>query len=90
MVFRRLEAVRNAYPRVPAQVSYRSPYRRPDGIEGGTWEAFERVMRRRRYFRTGLNKVEAARAIVARIEPARNRSPSFKLFHDAIVEAAVG
>ncbi len=86
------------HPRVVARrnfivgwhISYRAPYRRPDGIKGGTWEAFERVMRRRRYFRTGLNKVEAARAIAAHIEPARNRSPSFKLFHDAIVEAAVG
>ena len=38
------EAVRAAYPRVSANTPQRQGLRDPDGIAGGTWEAFERVM----------------------------------------------
>ena len=37
--------------------------------------------------RVGLRKVEAARAIAAHIDPARNRSQSFGVFVGAIREA---
>ena len=81
------EAVRDAYPRVSATIPNKAAYRVPDAIAGGTWEAFERILKRRGYFTTGLRKVEAARAIAAQIDPARNRSQSFGMFVDAIVEA---
>lgn len=81
------EAVCRAYPRVSSTVPNQSRYRAPDSVRGGTWEAFERILKRRGYFRTGLRKIEAARAVAAYIDPARNRSHSFTKFHDALVEA---
>lgn len=81
------QAVRTAYPKVSATIPNNAAYRTPDAITGGTWEAFERILKRHGYFTTGLRKVEAARAIAAHIEPARNRSQSFDKFIGAIAEA---
>ena len=80
-------AVCHAYPRVPPSVPERRGYRDPDSIQGGTCEAFERILKKHRYFRTGLRKIEAAEAIAPYIDPERNRSRSFKEFLDALVEA---
>ena len=82
------EAVREAYPRVPVTVPQRAGFRDPDAIQGGTWDAFERILKRHGYFTTGLRKSEAARAIAARICRRRSRSRSFAVFVDAILEAA--
>jgi Domain of unknown function (DUF4276) len=79
--------VRAAYPRLPQHVAGQAPYRHPDAVAGGTWEAFERVLQRYGYFRGGLSKIEAARAIGAAIEPQRSRSPSFVQFRDVVIEA---
>ena len=81
------EAVRSAYPRVSPTIPNQSRYRNPDSVQGGTWEAFERILKGRGYFRTGLRKMEAARTVAAYIDPARNRSHSFTKFRDALVEA---
>ena len=81
------EAVRNVYPRVLPNVPNKARYRDPDAIQGGTWEAFERIMKKSGYFKGGLRKVEAARAISRHIDLARNRSISFSKFHGAIIEA---
>jgi hypothetical protein len=81
------EAVRAEYPRVSAHVPQRQGLRDPDAIAGGTWQAFERVMRKHGYFKGGLAKIEAARRISAHIEPARNQSASFQAFHAAVLEA---
>ena len=80
-------AVRTAYPRVSATIPAQRGFRDPDVIAGGTWEAFERVMRRHGYFETGLRKVEAARAIGLHVDPGRSRSTSFTRFYTAIAEA---
>ncbi len=80
------EAVRAAYPRVSETVPKQSRYRDPDGIVGGTWEAFERVLKQTGYFKTGLRKIEAARTISLHTDPARNRSRSFAVFRDAVLE----
>lgn len=82
------EAVRAAFPRVPVTVPQRQGFRDPDAIAGGTWEAFERVLQRHGYFKGGLNKIEAARAIGAHIAPGRARSHSFAVFCEAIAESA--
>jgi hypothetical protein len=81
------EAVRAVYPRVPSDTPKKSGFRDPDMIRGGTWEAFERILRQHRHFTSGLRKIEAARAIGAYIEPTRSISHSFKKFHEAIIEA---
>ena len=82
------DAVRAAYPRVNPGVPRRSGYRDPDDIGGGTWEAFERILKRHGYFTTGLRKIEAAQTIAAHIAVDQNRSRSFARFRDAIAEAA--
>jgi len=81
------EAVRAAYPRVSPSTPAQAKYREPDAIQGGTWEAFERILNKHGYFKGGLGKIEAARKIGQRIDPARNRSRSFQVFRDAILEA---
>ena len=80
------EAVRSVYPRVSPTVPNQSQYRDPDSVRGGTWEAFERILKRHNHFRTGLRKTEVARAVAAYIDPMRNRSHSFTKFRDALVE----
>ena len=80
-------AVRRAYPRVPENIPSRTPYRDPDAIKGGTWEAFERILQRCGYYKQGLDKPEAARKIGKYLHPKNNRSHSFQVFHSAIIEA---
>lgn len=81
-------AVRAAYPRVPASIPEQRGYRDSDGIVGGTWEAFERILQRYSYFKAGLPKVEVARAIAAHITPRANQSPSFHAFI-RVIDAAL-
>jgi hypothetical protein len=81
------EAVRAEYPRVHAGIPGRQPFRNSDAIAGGTWEAFERVMKTYGYFKGGLAKIEAARSIGAHVDPLRSRSDSFRVFCNAIHEA---
>jgi len=81
-------AVRAAYPRVKASIPDMSPYRFPDGIAGGTWEALERLLQDAGYFKTGLRKIEAARSIAGHMDPSRNRSPSFRALRDALAQMA--
>ncbi|TVS07336.1 MAG: DUF4276 family protein [Cyanobium sp. PLM2.Bin73] len=81
------QAVREAYSRVPANQPSKRGFRDPDAIAGGTWEAFERVLQRHGYVPGGLQKITAARAIGQHIDPGRNRSRSFQIFHQAVIEA---
>jgi hypothetical protein len=80
------QAVKQAYPRVNANIPSQAKYRWPDEINGGTWEAFERVMKAGGYFKTGLRKIEAARAVAEHMDPRRNTSLSFCALRDAIAE----
>ena len=81
------QAVRLAYPRVSETIPQQARYRNSDGIQGGTWEAFERVLQRYGYFETGLRKLEVARVIGAHLDVERNRSQSFRAFYSAIADA---
>lgn len=80
------DAVRNAYPGVSPRIPQKNGFRDPDAIAGGTWEALERVLQRAGYFGTGLRKIEAARAIASHMDPRNNRSKSFQVFRDAVVQ----
>lgn len=82
------DAVRKAFPNVSRDIPNKRGYRDPDAIAGGTWEALERVLQRAGYFKTGLRKVEAAQAIAQHMDPARNRSRSFRVFWEALSEMA--
>lgn len=80
-------AVQEAYPKVPKTLADKAAYRDPDKIVGGTWEAFERVLRKAGYFQSGLSKIEVARLLGQRLDATRNRSHSFGVFRDAVLEA---
>jgi hypothetical protein len=80
------EAVRTAYPRVPATVPQKVAFRHSDRIKGGTWEALERVLNAAGYFAGGLRKIEAARSIGEHMTPERSKSPSFIALRDALRE----
>lgn len=73
------EAVRAAYPRIAKKVTGKAGFRDPDRVVN-PWETLERKLQRAGYFRTGLRKLELAKTISPHIDPARNRSPSFRLF----------
>jgi hypothetical protein len=73
-------------PRVPETIPNQAKYRDPDAIAGGTWEAFERVLKRAGYFQTGLRKIEAARAIAKHWQLEGNRSHNFRVFLDVLQE----
>ncbi len=79
-----LNAVRLAYPRVPASLDKREGFRDPDAVPGGTAERFGKVLRDAGYHRGGLAKVKAARDIAGHLEPERNRSRSFQVFVSGI------
>jgi len=74
------EAIRRAYPGVPATIEHRARLRRPDSIAGGTWEQLERVLQGAGHHLGGLSKVQAARDISLHMDPSRNTSPSFACF----------
>ncbi len=81
-----VEALVAAYPAVPATLGNRANYRDPDAVPGGTWEALERVLKRAGYYPTGLAKLEAASRISMHMDPERNRSRSFQVFRDGLLD----
>lgn len=81
------QAVTEAWPKVSPRIRTQRNYRHADQIAGGTWEAFERVLKRHGYFKQGLRKIEAARAVGERLDPTRSDSPSFDCFYHAVIEA---
>lgn len=81
------EAVREEYPKAPNTIPKKAPYRDSDAVQGGTWEALERILQRVGYFKGGLRKTEIARTLGKCIDPTRNRSRSFVAFRDVVLEA---
>lgn len=81
-------AVLAAFPKVSRNIPAVAAYRNADGITGGTWEAFERVMQAAGYFKGGLQKVRAAREIGAQIDAATgSASASFNYLVRILGEA---
>jgi hypothetical protein len=80
-----IDALREAYPGIPASLGERASYRHPDAIRGGTWEALERELQRVGHHREGLAKIRAAREVSVCMEPLRNRSPSFRAFREGLL-----
>lgn len=81
-----IEAIVAAYPKVSPHLGQQATYRNPDEIAGGTWEALERALQRYGYHLGGLEKVNAAREISKHMEPQRNRSRSFQVFRDGLLD----
>ena len=79
-----VEAVRQAYPKVPESLARKAKYRDPDAIAGGTWEALFRELKRVSYYGDRFPKIEVARNVAKFMYPDRNRSGSFQAFRRAI------
>lgn len=79
--------VKIAYPRVSSSIPHKAPYREPDAILGGTWEALEKILKTAGYFSGGLRKTEIARTLGKSIDPMANTSPSFIAFRHAVLDA---
>ncbi len=77
-------SVRQAYPKVPATIAKKAPYRNSHTINGGTWEALERVLKRAGYFSGGLRKVELATAIGRHFDHKVCVSASFNAFRNVL------
>jgi hypothetical protein len=77
------EALRRAYPKLPTLQPKAKPFNNPDN--GGTWEELERVLRRGGYHGS-YAKIDGARRIATHMDPARNRSASFRAFRDGLTD----
>lgn len=83
------DAVANAYPQLKrnsTRLKQRKEFTNPDMVEGGTWEALEKILQRAGYYKSGLQKLDAAKKIAKVMQPDRNTSPSFILFRDTLRE----
>lgn len=81
-----VDAICQAYPKVSPNLANQARYRDPDAIQGGTWEALERVLKRAGYHKGGLEKFRAAREIAPHMNPSMNRSRSFQVFYKSLLE----
>lgn len=79
-----VDALHEAYPRIPCSLGKRVPYRNPDAIPGGASERLELLLKSKGYHRGGLQKIRAAQEISRHMDPDRNRSKSFQVFRDAL------
>lgn len=79
-------ALRSAYPGVPVTLGARRGFRDPDAIQGGTWEALERVLQRAGHYPTGMPKVEVATRVAERMDIEGNCSHSFRVLRSGLRE----
>ena len=77
-------AVCAAYPKLDKNIANKAAYRDPDAIKGGTWEAMERELQKKGYFKQGLRKLELARKVACHMNPMHNKSKSFCCLRDAL------
>lgn len=79
-----VDAIVAAYPRVSRHLASQRRFRDPDAVPGGTWEQLERLLVD--YHPGGLEKIRAAQEISVHMDPRRNRSRSFQVFRDALLD----
>jgi len=80
-----IDAIRENHPKVSQSLNKREPYRNPDEIKGGTWEALERVLSNAGYYTKGfMSKTEIAKNIAPFMNPEINTSKSFQVFRDGL------
>ncbi len=81
-----IDAVRSSYPSIPLNLGEKAKYRNPDAIRGGTWEALEREFKKVGYFSSGISKILVARELSVYMQPERNRSRSFQVFRQGLLD----
>ena len=77
-----IDALCAEWPGIPVTLGKQARFRNPDGIAGGTHEALLSVLQRAGHFKglDRLPKIEAARRMGKRVDPANNQSHSFRAF----------
>jgi hypothetical protein len=80
-----VEALVQAYPGVPRTLANRARFRNPDDITH-PWEMLEQVLQQAGYYGGGLPKIETARRIAHHMDPDRNRSKSFQVLRDTMLQ----
>jgi hypothetical protein len=81
-----IDAVRSSYPGISVNLGKKAKYRNTDAIRGGTWEALEREFKKAGYFSSGMSKILVAREVSLYMEPERNRSRSFQVFRQGLLD----
>lgn len=79
-----IQAICQAFPQVPSKVMQSGKFHNPDAIPNGTWETLEKILQRYGYYKGGYRKIEAARAISAKMDPLHNDSHSYQVFRDGL------
>jgi hypothetical protein len=77
-----------AYPKLKPRSFSQSALRSPDAINGGTWEALERVLNKHGYHLGGLRKTVCATEVSIHMNVEQNKSPSFAQFRDGLSRLA--
>lgn len=81
-----INAICQAYPKISPHLTKKKSFREPDKIQGGTWEALEKVLKQAGYHQGGLEKFKAAKAISPYMNPSINKSYSFQIFYQSLLE----
>jgi len=81
-----IPALTAAYPRISRNLHRKAKYRNPDAITGGTWETMERLLNWHGYHKGGLQKITLAKDVSFYMEPILNRSRSFQVFRNGILQ----
>ena len=81
-----INAICQAYPKVSPDLGKQAKYRDPDAINGGTWEALEKVLQSKGYHKGGLEKSHAAKEISQYMNPQQNSSRSFQVFYQGLLK----
>ena len=81
-----INAIVAAYPGVYPDLGQKEKYRDADAIRGGTWENLEKVLQRAGHHKGGLEKLRAAREISQYMKPDVNRSRSFQVFYNGLLD----
>jgi hypothetical protein len=81
-----VDALHAVYPRISLNLRNKAKYRDPDAIRGGTWESLEQELKKAGYFRGGFSKITTARDVSAHMLPERNRSKSFQVFRQGLLD----
>lgn len=78
-----VEALRAAFPKLPATLASQRRYRDPDTIRD-TWECLHRALRQAGHLGEVYPKIEVARRVALHLNPERNRSRSFQAFRTGL------
>lgn len=73
------EALRSAFSKLPPATN-KGIFARPDNQNGKAWENLHRFLKKHGIYKSSYPNIEAAQKITPHIDPARNRSPSFRQF----------